>query len=152
MPLLTGVGLAMLLFLMAMASSVCETLGLDGDGDGDGASVGMVADGPAVEGAVRFAGGEVELPDGAVVEVLLQDTSLADAPAVTLGEYVVHARSIPVPFRIPYDPAAIDERFEYTLQASVTLDGRLLYVNDTVHLVLTGGAPEDIDVEVIRVP
>lgn len=150
MPLLTGVGLALLLFLMAMASSVCETLGLDGDGDG--ASVGMGADGPAVNGAVRFAGGEVELPEGAVVEVLLQDTSLADAPAVTLGEYVVHARSIPVVFRIPYDPAAIDERFEYTLQASVTLDGRLLYVNDTVHLVLTGGAPEDIDVEVIRVP
>ena len=151
MPLLTGVGLALLLFLMAMASSVCETLGLDGDGDG--ASVGMGADGPAVEGAVRFAGGEVELPEGAVVEVLLQDTSLADAPAVTLGEHVIRdARFIPLDFRIPYDPAAIDERFEYTLQASVTLDGRLLYVNDTVHLVLTGGAPEDIDVEVIRVP
>ena len=148
MPLLPGVGLAMLLFLMAMASSVCEALGFDGDG----ASVGMVADGPAVEGAVRFAGGEVELPEGAVVEVRLQDTSIADAPAVTLGEQVIpDARYLPVAFRIPYAPATIDERFEYTLQASVTLDGLLLYINDTVHLVLTGGAPEDLDVEVIRV-
>ena len=148
MPLLPGVGLALLLFLMALASSVCETLGFD-----DGASVGMVADGPAVEGAVRFAGGEVELPEGAVVEVRLQDTSIADAPAVTLGEQVIpDARHLPVAFRIPYDPADIDERFEYSLQASVTLDGRLLYINDTVHLVLTGGASEDLDVEVIRVP
>ena len=150
MPFLTGVGLAMLLFLMAMASSVCEALGFDADGDG--ASAGMVADGPAVEGAVRFAGGEVELPEGAVVEVRLQDTSIADAPAVTLGEQVIpDARSLPVAFRIPYDPADIDERFEYSLQASVTLDGRLLYINDTVHLVLTGGAPDDLDIEVIRV-
>lgn len=149
MPLLPGVGLALLLFLMAMASSVCETLGFGGDG----ASVGMVADEPAVEGAVRFAGGEVELPEGAVVEVALQDTSIADAPAVMLGEQVIpDARYLPVAFRIPYDPSDIDERFEYSLQASVTLDGRLLYINDTVHLVLTGGAPEDLDIEVIRVP
>lgn len=149
MPLLPGVGLALLLFLMAMASSVCEALGFGGDG----ASVGMVADGPAVEGAVRFAGGEVELPEGTVVEVRLQDTSIADAPAVTLGEQVIpDARYLPVAFRIPYDPSDIDERFEYSLQASVTLDGRLLYINDTVHLVLTGGAPEDLDIEVIRVP
>ena len=143
MPLLTGFGFAMLLLLMALASSVCEALGL-----GDGAAPG----GDAVEGRVFFGDGEVELPDGAVVKVSLQDTSRADAPAVTLGEQVIRdARRLPLAFRIPYDPADIDQRNEYTLQASVTLDGRLLYTNDTVHTVLTGGSPEDSDIEVIRV-
>lgn len=144
MPLLTGFGFAMLLLLMALASSVCEALGL-------GAGV-APAGGDAVEGRVFFGGGEVELPDGAVVKVSLQDTSRADAPAVTLGEQVIRdARRLPLAFRIPYDPADIDQRNEYTLQASVTLDGRLLYTNDTVHAVLTGGSSEDSDIEVIRV-
>ena len=144
MPLLTGFGFAMLLLLMALASSVCEALGL-----GDGVAP---ASGDAVEGRVFFGGGEVELPDGAVVKVSLKDTSRADAPAVTLGEQVIRdARRLPLAFRIPYDPADIDQRNEYTLQASVTLGERLLYTNDTVHTVLTGGAPEDSDIEVIRV-
>ena len=144
MPLLTGFGFAVLLLLMALASSVCEALGL-----GDGATP---ASADAVEGRVFFGGGEVELPDGAVVKVSLQDTSRADAPAVTLGEEVIRdARRLPVAFRIPYDPADIDQRNEYTLQASVTLGERLLYTNDTVHTVLTGGSSEDSDIEVIRV-
>ncbi len=148
MPLMTGVGLALFLFLMALASSVCDALGLGESAVPDD----MLADGPAVEGRVFFGGGAVELPEGAVVEVQLQDTSLADAPAVTLGEQAFpDARGLPLAFRIPYDPDRIDERREYSLQASVTLDGRLLYINDTVHTVLTGGAPEDSDVEVIRV-
>lgn len=146
MPLLTGFGFSMLLVLMALASSVCEALGF---GDGAGPDV---ADGPAVEGRVFFGGGEVELPDGAVVEIALQDTSRADAPAVTLGERVIRdARRLPVAFRIPYDPADIDQRRDYTLLARITLGERLLYINDTVHAVLTGGFPEDSDIEVVRV-
>ena len=149
MPLMTGVGLALLLFLVGLAASVCESLGFD---QGVAPVAPGVVGGPAVEGRVFFGGGEVDLPDGAVVEVQLQDTSIADAPAVTLGEQVIRdARALPVAFRIPYDPADIDQRFEYSLQASVTLDGRLLYVNDTVHTVLTAGSPEDSDIEVIRV-
>ena len=149
MPLMPGVGLALLLFLMGLAASVCESLGFD---DAVAPVAPGVVGGPAVEGSVYFGGGEVELPAGAVVEVQLQDTSLADAPAVTLGEQVIRdARALPVAFRIPYDPADIDQRFEYSLQASVTLDGRLLYTNDTVHTVLTYGSPEDSDIEVIRV-
>lgn len=144
MPLLTGFGFSMLLVLMALASSVCEALGF-----GDGVAP---AGGDAVEGRVYFGGGEVELPDGAVIEIALQDTSRADAPAITLGERVIRdARRLPVAFRIPYDPADIDQRRDYTLLARITLGERLLYINDTVHSVLTGGAPEDSDIEVIRV-
>ena len=106
----------------------------------------------AVAGRVTFGGGEVTLPEGAVVTVQLLDTSLADAAATIIGEQIIRdARGLPLAFRVDYDPAAIKDRNEYSLQATVRHDGRLLYINDTVHLVLTRGAPLDRDIEVIRV-
>ncbi|MCY3886603.1 MAG: YbaY family lipoprotein [Chloroflexi bacterium] len=106
----------------------------------------------AVTGRVYFGGGEVTLPEGAVVTVRLLDTSLADAPSTTLGEQIIRdAGRLPLAFRVGYDPAAIMEGYEYSLQATVRHDGRLLYINDTVHPVLTRGAPRNRDIEVIRV-
>ncbi len=108
--------------------------------------------GAAVSGRVTFGGGEVTLPEGAVVTVQLLDTSLADAAATLIGEQIIRdARGLPLAFRVGYDPAAIDERNEYSLQATVRHAGRLLYINDTVHPVLTRGAPRNSDIEVIRV-
>ena len=108
--------------------------------------------GDAVSGRVYFGGGEVTLPEGAVVTVRLLDTSYADAPAMVIGEQIIRdARGLPLTFRVGYDPAAIRERNEYALQATVRHEGCLLYINDTVHPVLTRGAPLDRDVEVIRV-
>ena len=84
--------------------------------------------------------------------VRLLDTSYADAPAMVIGEQIIRdARGLPLTFRVGYDPAAIRERNEYALQATVRHEGCLLYINDTVHPVLTRGAPLDRDVEVIRV-
>lgn len=104
-----------------------------------------------VSGEVRFHR-EVDLPNGATVTVKLLDTSLADASAVELGEVVIEdAESLPVAFSIEYDPAEVDSRAEITLQARVEVDGELLYINDTVHPVLTRGAPRNSDVQVISV-
>ena len=105
-----------------------------------------------VTGKVYFEGGDVELPEGAVVTVKLLDISYADAPSMTLGEHVIEdAGSLPVKFRIPYDKSAIEDRNEYSLSARIELDGRLLYINDTVHPVITGNNPSDRDIEVILV-
>ena len=102
-------------------------------------------------GQVIFAR-DAQLPDGAVVVVSLSDTSLADAPARELGRAVIeNPGQLPVRFRIAYDPAAIDPRNEYSLQARVMAGDSLIYVNDTVHPVLTLGAPKDSDVRVISV-
>lgn len=112
---------------------------------------GRDADG-VISGRVYFGGGTVELPEGAVVTVRLLDISLADASSVTLGEQVIRgAGGLPAAFRVPYDPEAIDERYDYSLQATVRHEGRLLYINDTVHSVLSRGSPEDSDIEVICV-
>ena len=105
-----------------------------------------------VTGKVYFEGGDVDLPDGAVVTVKLLDISYADAPSMTLGEHVIDdSRSLPLKFRIPYDKDAIDDRNEYSLSARIELDGRLLYINDTVHPVITRDNPGDRDIEVILV-
>ena len=105
------------------------------------------ADG-TVTGKVYF----VELPEGTVVTVRLLDVSYADAPSMTLGEHVIEdAGSLPVTFRVSYDKSAIDDRNDYSLSARIELDGRLLYINDTVHSVLTRNNPGDRDIEVIKI-
>lgn len=107
----------------------------------------------AMTGNIVWEGGSVELPDGAVVTVTLADTSLADAPWTVIAQQVIEdAGALPLAFRLEYDPAAIDERFEYTLSASIEVGERLIYINDTVHTVLTGGSPAENDVTVVAVP
>ena len=103
-------------------------------------------------GEVVWEGGGVELPEGAVLTVTLADTSIADAPWVVLSQQVLDdVTALPATFRLEYDPEQIDERMEYSLSASVELNGRLIYVNDTVHTVLTGSSPMQSDVTVIAV-
>lgn len=104
-----------------------------------------------MEGRVWFADGEVALPDGAVATVSLLDTSLQDVAATVIGRHALAVASLPFDFRIEYDPSQIEDRNEYSLQARIELDGRLLYINDTVHTVLTGGSPAQSDIEVIRI-
>ena len=104
-----------------------------------------------MDGRVWFAGGDVALPDGAVATVSLLDTSLQDVAATLLGEQTVPVAALPFNFRVEYDPSRIEERNEYSLQAQVKLDGDLLYINDTVHTVLTYGSPAQSDIEVIQI-
>ena len=104
-----------------------------------------------VSGEVRFHR-DVDLPEGATVTVLLLDTSYADASAIELGRDVIpNAERLPVRFTIQFDPGEIDGRAEITLSARVEVGDELHYINDTVHPVLTRGAPRNSDVRVIAV-
>lgn len=103
-------------------------------------------------GRVIWQGGDVQLPDGAVLTVTLADTSIADASWTVISQQIIEdAPRLPAAFRLEYDPTEIDERSEYSLSASVDLGDRLLYTNDTVHTVLTRGSPAQSDIEVIAV-
>jgi len=103
----------------------------------------------SVSGEVRFAR-EVDLPEGAVVSVRLLDTTLADAPSVELGlDVIENAGRLPVSFRIEYDRDRVVSGNEYSLSADVRHGDDLLYVNDTVHPVLTRGAAANSDVMVV---
>ena len=104
-----------------------------------------------MEGRVWVAEGDVALPAGAVATVSLLDTSLQDVAATLIGEQALSVTALPFEFRIEYDPSRIEARNEYSLQARVELDGDLLYINDTVHTVLTQGSPAQSDIEVIQI-
>jgi uncharacterized lipoprotein YbaY len=93
------------------------------------------------------------LPAGAIVDVRLLDVSRADAPAVMVGrvEIVTRGEQVPLPFTIAYDAAAIDARFRYTVQVTITVGGRVAYRTTTAHPVLTSGAPAT-NVEVVVEP
>jgi len=93
------------------------------------------------------------LPENAVVEVTLRDVSRADAPAVEIGKQVIElkGRQVPVPFEISYDPAKIDERFSYSVAARITVEGRLVFISDTNHAVITRGNPNQVTIVVVPV-
>ena len=118
------------------------------------ASASPVAEG-LVTGTIVLPMG-VTLPADAIISVELQDTSLADAPAVTIGEtspVITDPTVVEIPFEIAYDPAAIDELNTYTVSVRIEdAAGTLLFINDTSVPVITNDAPtEDVPVPVIDV-
>lgn len=95
------------------------------------------------------------LPPTAVVTVRLQDTSRADAPAVNIAEQVIplNGQQLPVPFSLSYDPAKIDQRFTYTVRATIEDGGKLIYTSTRAYPVITRGAPtSDVEIQVQAVP
>ncbi len=94
----------------------------------------------------------IALPDDAVVEVQLQDVSLADAPATVLAsQRITTPGQVPIAFSLAYDPAAINEVNRYALQARIEQGNRLLFINDTYTPVLTDGAGTRADLLLVKV-
>jgi putative lipoprotein len=93
------------------------------------------------------------LPPTAVVDVKLLDVSLQDAPARLLGEQIITnpGHQVPIPFEIAYDPAAIDPRHTYAVQARITARGRLIFISTSAYHVITRGNPNHVEVIVDRV-
>ncbi len=93
------------------------------------------------------------LPAGATIDVRLLDVSRMDVPAQELGRIVIVTKGeqAPVPFAIRYDANAIDARRRYSVQATITIEGRVAFRTTTAHLVLTNGG-SGTDVEVVVEP
>lgn len=95
----------------------------------------------------------IALPDDAVVHVRLLDVSRADAPSLVLSEQDIETkgRQVPIPFAVHYDPAMIDPRLSYAVDAKILVNGQIRWVNTARVRVLTFGAPKDA-VEVVVTP
>lgn len=95
------------------------------------------------------------LPLNAAVNVRLLDVSLMDVPARVLAESNIDTRglSVPIPYSLDYDPGQIQEGMSYAVRAEIRGPaGELLWTSDTVHPVLTRGAPADgVEIRVVRV-
>ena len=92
------------------------------------------------------------LPPGAVLDVQLVDVSLADASSISLSSRRYAIDHVPFPFDLAYDSSLIDERYSYAIQARISLDGKLLYINTTHFPALTRDAPEQVNVVVDLLP
>jgi len=96
----------------------------------------------------------IALPDDTVITVQIQDTSLADAPAVVIGEQVIQTdgKQVPFEFDVPYDVKDIQDNHSYTMSVRITDGaGNLLFINDTAIPVITRDNPTQ-DIEIVVVP
>jgi len=95
----------------------------------------------------------IALDPKAVIEVQLQDVSLADAPAKTIASQSIDAkgRQVPITFELAYDPAVINAKNRYALAVRISVEGQLRFVNTTAIPVLTNGA-RSTNVEVLVDP
>ncbi len=91
---------------------------------------------------------------GAEMTIKLVDVSLADAPAVVIDEQVISLdqKSVPVDFELSYDPEKIQENHTYAVQAAIRVKDKLAFITDQVYPVLTRGAPDHVDLLLVRVP
>ena len=111
------------------------------------------------DGKADFVNGQVTyvqriaLPDDAVIQVQIQDVSLADAKAQIIGTQLIktNGRQVPIPYQVFYNPDIIVENHSYSMSARITVDGQLLFINDTNIPVITQGNPAK-DVEIVVVP
>lgn len=93
------------------------------------------------------------LPDNAEITLQLADVSRQDVAATVIAEqkFTSGGKQVPFPFELAYDPAKIDDRFTYAVQATITIDGKLVYRNTQSYPVITQGRPSNVDVVVQRV-
>ncbi len=94
----------------------------------------------------------IALPPNAVLTVQLADVSLADAPAAIVAEREFRpAGQAPVKFELKFDSSAIQPKMTYALQARITVDDKLMFINDERHQIdpLAAG-PQTIVLQMVK--
>ena len=83
------------------------------------------------------------LPEKNLVEVQVNDVSLADALATQVGgQTISDVNQFPIAFEATYNGQAIDPRHTYAVNVRITDEqGNLLYINTSTLPVLTQGNP-----------
>ena len=131
----TALVVVMLLALLALAA--CS-----GGSDGTVSGTVILPDGASV-------------PEGATISVQVQDTSMADAAATTMGQTTIDGsgQTGTIDFSVDYNPDDIVDNHSYSMNVRIeNTDGSLLFINDTVIPVITNGNPtENVEVPVIAV-
>ena len=106
----------------------------------------------AVTGTITF-DGDPTIPAGVVLAVELRDVSLQDASSTLIASQTIEdPERFPIDFSVSYEPDDIDPQATYGLQVRITVQDRLVYINDTSFDVLTRGNPgRGVDMWVVAV-
>lgn len=108
------------------------------------------AESVTVSGSVTWRERIAVMP-GMVLDVELLDTSLADAAAIRMAHRRYALDKVPFEFTLEADAALIDDTNRYTVEATVLRGRRVEWRSATSYPVLTGGAPNEVDIVVERV-
>jgi putative lipoprotein len=94
----------------------------------------------------------IALPESSLLEVSLADVSLVDAPArIVSKQEITTTTQVPIAFEIKYDSSQIVPAHSYAVQARITTDGKLTWINDTAYPVLTKGNPDHVEIKLKQV-
>jgi putative lipoprotein len=95
---------------------------------------------------------KIALLPGAVINVRLQGRPAPGAAPDIIGEQSIttSGRQVPIPFEITYNPAVIDPGRIYTVGASITVGGQLMFASDKDYPVITRGNLSAADIIVKR--
>lgn len=98
------------------------------------------AQAPAViSGSVAYRE-RVALSADAVLEITLEDVSLADAPATVIAQReLTNIGQVPITFELPYDPTRIVANHRYNVRFRLSDRGALRFMSAEAHPVITGG-------------
>ncbi|MGB9096504.1 YbaY family lipoprotein [Erwinia sp.] len=145
-PMLTGAALAVALSGCADKGKDVPTATLASQVAGEQATLRQ----PNVSGSV-YIRQRVALPPDAVLTVTLSDASMADAPSKVISQRVVRTegKQAPFSFILPYNPADIQPNARILLSAAITVDGKMMFITDTVKPVINNGGNKQ---ELLLVP
>lgn len=95
----------------------------------------------------------IAAPENARLEVILEDISRADTPAVRVGEMVLeNAGQPPYEYSIAYEVDEIDTRHRYRVAARLYEGDNLIFASDRVHQVITHDFPLEVNIPMKQVP
>ena len=103
-----------------------------------------------IEGSATYRE-RIALPPDAVFEAVLEDSSLADALAIRMGEMQIESPGVPLQFAIPYDPGMMQKGHSYTVRATIRVEGKLWFTTDTSYRVLKQPGDDKVDLLLRRV-
>lgn len=94
----------------------------------------------------------IALAADAVVEVVLEEVSRADAPATIMASQTIETQGaqVPIPFTLTYDPAQITPQDILNVRATIKEGGQITWISTKRYPVITQGAPVDNVVIVVQ--
>ncbi|MCU6323065.1 YbaY family lipoprotein [Enterobacter quasiroggenkampii] len=148
-PMLSGVAIAVALSACAGKSAQVPVPAADPNGINTLSQQSIQL--PNVSGTIWIKQ-KVALPPDAVLTVTLSDASLADAPSKVVAQRAVRTegKQAPFSFVLPYNPSDVQPNARILLSAAVTINGKLVFITDTVQEAINNGGTK-IDLNLVPV-
>ncbi|HAS8124299.1 TPA: lipo-like protein [Vibrio vulnificus] len=96
----------------------------------------------------------IALLEDAAVTLVLEDVSLADAPAKVIAKhkFITNGKQVPLSFDLAYDSKKIIANHRYNVRARIEVNGRLRFISDTIVPVITDEAnTHNVEIMVVGV-